>query len=37
MKKISMLVVGYVIGAFSLIGLKVCTQYVIDRVGGFDV
>lgn len=32
MKKVSMLVGCYVIGAFALIGLKVCTIYVLDKV-----
>ena len=31
-KKISILVGSCIIGAFALIGLKVCTQYVVDSI-----
>ena len=32
MKKILLFTGAYFVGAFALIGLKVCTQYVIDSV-----
>jgi len=32
MKKSLMIIGGYTIGAFALIGLKICVQYVIDSI-----